>query len=127
MVFQKKTIQRFEKFEEVTGTIVTILDILSRQINLVSNYSIPNMTEDYPIRLYYKKDILCTTIDINEIHQKIKIKNYTFEYTDCAFGNNKQPQYVDYVDFLKSRCFPEQRDKMRLLLKVLIFHFMIRL
>ena len=114
MVFQKKTIQRFEKSEEVTGPIVIILDILSRQINLVSNYSIPNMTEDYLIRLYYyKKDILCTTIDINEIHQKIKIKNYTFEYTDCAFGNNKQPQYADYVDFLKSRCFPEWTSRHR--------------
>ena len=120
----KKTIHRFEKSEIVTGSVVTIIDMLNKQESSLEKYTVPEMTEEYPIRLYYlKKDELCTTIDVDEINQKIRIKNYTWKYTDCAFGNNKDPQYSDYIDFLKSRCFPEQRDKMKLLLRDLNLPF----
>ena len=33
-----------------------------------------------------------------------------------AFGKIEKPTYEDYEDFLKSRCFPETRDKLKLVL-----------
>ena len=120
----KKTIQRFEKSDEVSGEIVTIIDILNKKGDLLDELVVPSMSNDFPIRLYYyKEDILCTTIDVDEINQRVKIKNYGVVYSDCAFGNNQHPSYLDYLDFLKSRCFPEERDKMKLLLSDLNLPF----
>ena len=34
-----------------------------------------------------------------------------------AFGVVETPNYNQYQEFLKSRCFPESRDKMKLILK----------
>ena len=50
------------------------------------------------------------------IDQTIRIKNYTNNLLYRAFGKNEHPSYADYEDFLKSRCFPEERDKMKLML-----------
>ena len=35
-----------------------------------------------------------------------------------AFGANTNPNYVDYEEFLKSRCFPETRDKIKIQLEI---------
>ena len=32
-------------------------------------------------------------------------------------GRNTEPSFDDYEEFLRSRCFPETRDKMKLELK----------
>ena len=34
-----------------------------------------------------------------------------------AFGVLEEPTYDDYTEFLKSRTFPETRDKMKLILE----------
>ena len=49
--------------------------------------------------------------------QKVKIKNYTDKIMFRAFGVVETPNYNQYQEFLKSRCFPESRDKMKLILK----------
>lgn len=36
-----------------------------------------------------------------------------------ALGANTNPNYVDYGEFLKSRCFPETRDKIKIQLDAL--------
>ena len=60
---------------------------------------------------------VCTIIDVNEIEKKVSIKNYTKNPFFCAFGNETTPDYASYVEFLESRCFPESRDKLKLILK----------
>ena len=63
-----------------------------------------------------KKNILCTLIDVDDTKQIVKIKNFTDNLMFRAFGKNETPNYKDYEEFLKSRCFPETRDKLKLVL-----------
>ncbi len=34
-----------------------------------------------------------------------------------AFGRNEHPSFTEYENFLRSRCFPEERDKLKIVLK----------
>ncbi len=61
--------------------------------------------------------MLCTLIDVDEIKQRVLIKNYTDNLLFRAFGKNETPSFADYEEFLESRCFPKSRDKMKLMLK----------
>ena len=72
--------------------------------------------ENEGIWYMYEQDV-CTLIDVNEQEQKVKIRNYTDKVMFRAFGTVEDPDYNDYQEFLKSRCFPESRDKMKLILK----------
>ncbi|MBO5541977.1 MAG: hypothetical protein J5936_00910, partial [Acholeplasmatales bacterium] len=51
------------------------------------------------------------------------IKNYTNNLLYRAFGVNENPTYKDFEEFLKSRCFPETRDKLKLVLNNLNIPF----
>ena len=53
----------------------------------------------------------------------MKIRNYTDNLMFRAFGRIEEPTYQDYEEFLKSRCFPESRDKLKLVLKDLNLPF----
>ncbi len=113
----KKTIQRWETSDEVNGTMASIIDLLNASDGVLDKLLVPKRDENYPLRLnYYNGNKLCTTIDVDNVHQKVKIKNYADFYLDRAFGNNKKPTYDDYEEFLSSRCFPSSRDKMKLIL-----------
>ena len=72
--------------------------------------------ENKGIWYMYEQDV-CTLIDVNELERKVKIRNYTDKVMFRAFGTVEDPDYNDYQEFLKSRCFPESRDKMKLILK----------
>lgn len=69
------------------------------------------------------KNELCTIIDVNEIDRKIEVYNFTTHVLMKAFGINENPDYQEYEDFLESRCFPRERDKMKLILKELDIPF----
>lgn len=72
----------------------------------------------WPLRIWYMYDQdVCTLIDVNERERKVKIKNYTDKIMFRAFGVMEEPDYNQYIEFLESRCFPESRDKMKLILK----------
>lgn len=66
---------------------------------------------------------VCTVIDVNEMKRLVKIRNYTDNVMFRAFGTTEEPGYQDYLNFLESRCFPESRDKMKLILKDLKLPF----
>ena len=94
----KPTVERWERSEDVIrGPIVPFLKMLQK----------------YP---EYDQDV-CTLIDVNERERKVKIKNYTDKIMFRAFGVMEEPDYNQYIEFLESRCFPESRDKMKLILK----------
>ena len=88
----KKTVENWESEGSVVhGPVITLARILIERPELVEYFQFPERTS--PLRLcYYFRNELCTIIDVDEI---------------------------DYVEFLKSRCFPETRDKMKLELKKL--------
>ena len=120
----KKSVQRWEASEEVSGVVVSIIDLLNMNDGVLKKLEIPKRDENYPLRLnYYCGDKLCTTIDVDEVNQRIKIKNYNDNYLYKAFGNNESPSYADYEEFLSSRCFPSSRDKLKLILKDLNLPF----
>lgn len=120
----KKTIERWETSEQLYGTINTIYEILNNDPNLIEKFKIPPFNPSFTVRLkYYENNTLCTLIDVNEIDRIINIKNYTQDIHKCAFGTNINPNYDDYIEFLKSRCFPEERDKLKLMLRELDLPF----
>ena len=69
---------------------------------------------DIMLRLnYMNRNELCTTIDVDIKHEKIKIKNYTDKIPLRAFGVVENPTWEDFQWFLKDRCFPETRAHLK--------------
>ncbi|MFI3214045.1 MAG: helix-turn-helix domain-containing protein [Eubacteriales bacterium] len=118
-----KTIERWEYTEQkITGPIVSLVKLLNDMPVIIDDYHIPPRT--LPLRLWYMfKHETCTIIDVDDISQKIEIHNYTPNIYLKAFGANETPSYEDYQAFLASRCFPPQRDKMKIILKDLELPF----
>ena len=110
----KRTVENWEsKKEPLSGPIVTLIELFMRKPELVNYMRIPPRTTT--MRLYYMyNEMVCTVIDVNEINRNITIRNYIDNPLFRAFGVNTQPDYDDYEEFLKSRCFPESRDKMKI-------------
>ena len=119
----KPTVERWEVSEkEIAGMAPLLVEILQRHPEIVEEFSIPEKI--YPIRLFYMyKDMVCTLIDVDELIQDVKIKNYQRNIMYRAFGANEYPSYKDYQEFLESRCFPRERDNMKLALKELDLPF----
>ena len=119
----KKTLERWESSEKaVTGPCVTLIRILNEDPELLEYYRVP--LKKCSLRLWYMKgDTYCTLIDVNEPDRRIFIKNFTEDIQSRAFGANEHPDFKDYEEFLKSRCFPDSRDKMKLMLKELNLPF----
>ena len=52
---------------------------------------------------------IMTSVYINPITKKVKIKNFTDDIMDRAFGVNEKPTYEDVLKFFESRTFPRNR------------------
>jgi putative transcriptional regulator len=119
----KRTVERWESSDKpITGSIVALIKILNEYPQMVSTLQIPNSA--YSMRLYYlQNDEICTTIDVDERHRFVKIKNYVSDCMKKAFGNNENPTFEDYEEFLESRCFPRSGDKMKIRLRELNLPF----
>ena len=112
----KPTIERWERsVNQIDGPIAMLINLIDNNMEYINEKEIPH--KNTPLRLYYmKKNILCTLIDVDDTKQMVKIKNFTDNLMFRAFGKNETPNYKDYEEFLKSRCFPETRDKLKLVL-----------
>ena len=119
----KPTIERWETSKEkISGYIILLLNMLENNMDYLDKIKLPK--KEMPLRMFYMyNQNICTLIDVNVIKQEVKIKNYTNNIMFRAFGVNENPTYNDYLDFLKSRCFPETRDKLKLVLKDLNIPF----
>ncbi|MBR0147825.1 MAG: helix-turn-helix domain-containing protein [Lachnospiraceae bacterium] len=118
----KPTVERWEKSDMITGPIALLTDLLNRDPDLVLDRKLPDKTA--PLRLWYMfNQHVCTVIDADIIKQQVKIYNYTDNLLMRAFGSVEKPTYKEYEEFLESRCFPRQRDKMKLILRDLNLPF----
>ncbi len=119
----KPTVERWEGSDKkITGPIVTLIDILKRDAEIPLKLGEPE--KRLKLRLYYMRDdMVCTIIDVDETIRKVKIRNYTNNIMFRAFGRNTEPDFDAYEEFIRSRCFPESRDKMKLELKKLDIPF----
>jgi putative transcriptional regulator len=80
--------------------------------------------KEKPIRLWYMhKQMVCTIIDVDEMRKEVDIINFADNVMFRAFGQVETPDYAMYEEFLESRCFPQSRDKMKLILKDLDLPF----
>lgn len=115
----KTTVAHWESGEgRITGPAVLAAKMLLEDPETAERLTIPEKT--MPLRLlYYCREFLCTVIDTDERMQRVQIRNYTRWPQYRAFGVNTEPTWEDYQEFLRSRCFPEQRDMMKLELKKL--------
>lgn len=112
-----RTVENWEtKDGAITGPIVTLVDILLRRPELVRKLEIPD--NKLKLRLVYRyENTICTVIDVDESQREVEIHNYVDKPMFRAFGINSEPTFEDYEEFIESRCFPRQRDKMKLELK----------
>ena len=111
----QKTIERWEsENRDITGPVTTLVHILNEYPQIEENLRVPE--KEYPIRLWYMfKSEICTIIDVDERGRKVKIYNYTNNFIKKTFE--------EYEEFLESRCFPRQRDKIKLVLEDLNLPF----
>lgn len=118
-----QTVARWEISKcAITGPIVTLVKLLNLEISLEEKLRVP--LRDTPMRLWYcYKNEVCTLIDVDERRKTVKIYNYTEDDMLKAFGKNQQVTYEEYEEFLESRCFPRERDKMKLVLRDLDLPF----
>lgn len=113
----KPTVERWETSTgKITGPIAALLYMLERHPEDAEYLKIEEKT--LPLRIWYMyRNRVCTIIDADELKRIVRIRNYTDNPMFCAFGTNQNPDFDEYTEFLKSRCFPETRDKMKLVLK----------
>lgn len=84
----------------------------SRQI--ISKYINRPLDGGYTLRLYYMhQHNICTVIDVDFLHKKVRIQNRTGNILHRAFGVVEQPTWQDFEEFLSSRCFPPTRGQMK--------------
>lgn len=62
-------------------------------------------------------DDVSTRIDVDYKTNTVKIKNYTDDNINRAFGCNEHPSMKDFEEFLEERCFPRTRDHLKLILR----------
>lgn len=115
----KRTVERWESTDaKITGPIVPLADLLLRDPDLCRRNLLPK--HSMRLRLFYLYfSTVCTVIDVDELERRVYIQNYIGNPLYRAFGINTEPTFEDYEEFLKSRCFPETRDKLKLELKKL--------
>lgn len=117
------TIERWETSEkEINGPIVLLLTLLMENTGLIEKLSIPE--KKYQLRMWYMyEQNFCTLIEVDERNRQVFVKNYTDRILFRAFGRVENPTYEQYEEWLESRCFPKERDKMKLMLKELNLPF----
>lgn len=119
----KVTVERWETSKgEITGPICLLLRMLEKYPEYVTNSRIPEKRK--ALRLWYMHNQnVCTIIDVDEMKREVEITNFTENLMFRAFGVEENPTYKRYEEFLESRCFPKNRDKMKLILRDLDLPF----
>ncbi len=117
------TVERWESSsKKITGPIVLLILLLAKDNKIAEDLLIPE--QKYSVRMWYMhEDNICTLIEIEERSREIYIKNYTDKMMFKAFGRIEKPTYEQFEEWLESRCFPRERDKMKLMLQELDIPF----
>lgn len=119
----KPTVERWEMGDkDITGPVALLNQIIMMHPELAEELELPR--KELPLRIYYYyKDTVCTVIDVDEMKQIVRIRNYAKNIMFRAFGVNESPSFKEYEEFMESRCFPRERDKMKIMLEALDIPF----
>lgn len=109
-----RTIESWESSDKpISGPVVALLKMLNDYPEYIEKMRIPEMK--YNLRLLYmENNQINTVIDVDILNRKVIFKNFTSNILDRAFGHKEEITYEDYEDFLKSRCMPKTRDKLKI-------------
>lgn len=112
----RPTVERWERSKElITGPVVLLMELLRKHPEEVWQATVP--PQETNLRIWYMyRQRPCTLIDVNETRRSVEIRNFTDNVMFRAFGVVEEPDYAAYEAFLESRCFPRERDKMKLVL-----------
>lgn len=66
---------------------------------------------------YYNGDRLCSKIYVDTENKEVQVRNFTPDNVERAFGVNQNPTWTDFENFLENRCFPRDRQNLKLELK----------
>lgn len=69
----------------------------------------------------YNKKLLCTVIAADFTDKTLAFENYVGSAIKLAFGKNNNPDWSDFLSFLKERCIPESRSGIKYYLAELGF------
>lgn len=69
-----------------------------------------DLGHDMHLYRYYDGEELQTTIYADFTDRRIKVTNHSECFITTAFGNNTNPGWEDFFDFLEDRCIPSERD-----------------
>lgn len=118
-----KTIERWEiQKTPIKGEIVTLCRLIREDPGCIGRFRVPQ--RHAPLRLWYGRGgDICTIIDVSQQRRQVRICNYTRDVACRAFGKIEEPTFEQYEAFLESRCFPRNRDKMKLMLEELNLPF----
>lgn len=120
--FSPQSIARWEQGGNIPAYVASMAMYLRTFPDYVKRIEIPEQT--LPLRLYYMyQDFPCTLIDADERKHIVTIQNFTDNPQFRAFGANEIPSYEDFNTFLASRCFPDSRDGIKLILRDLDLPF----
>lgn len=114
----KRTIENWEtKNQPIKGPIVTVIKLLELYPKAIDRLTIPMQTT--PLRiLYMHQNNICSIIDVDEKQKEVEVYNYVNDDIYKAFGKKIDINYEDYELFLESRCFPKERDKIKIMLEM---------
>ena len=91
---------------------------VSRQT--VMHYLSKGLSDDYTLQIdFMYRTSVCTSIYVNFKDKRIRIINKTDDILHRAFGVKENPDWDDFMYFLKDRCFPESRGDKRMLLDLM--------
>ena len=106
------------KTKPIKGAVVPLIKMFMMYPESVNHLQVP--VQRYPLRLWYMCDSdVCSIVDVDERNQSVAVHNYVKDTMYRAFGAVNQPTYEQYLDFIQSRCVPESRDGIKMILKSL--------
>ena len=118
--FSREDVQRMRQLRNSGVPVQKIADQYGTSRQVIGKYLNTPPAPGYTLRMHYMyKQMPCTVIDVDFLHQKIHIENQTDDILHCAFGVNETPDWEDFTLFLRSRCFPETRGNAKQLLRQL--------
>lgn len=73
---------------------------------------------NYTLRMnFMNRQVLCTVIDEDFKHERIKIENHTNKIPLRAFGVVENSSWEDFQIFLEDRCLPRTRAGLKEILR----------
>lgn len=99
------------KIEDIAKRYNTSRQVIGRYIN-------KKKEKDYVVKMFYmNKNKISTVIDVDFKNKKVKIQNRTNDNLARAFGVIENPTFLQFEEFIESRCVPKSRSNIKYLLR----------